>query len=255
VTCSYITVVCHLLLFAQSVWSYFCVQICTLYNSRNPFPKTSSNVKTVKEQTFHKRSTNVPMSNRNETKKPLSSFPNLSYRRWSFLFCPGEQILDKIETICFQQEKSGNDIKTFWFRLQNDIGTFVLPFLTFRTTLKGRIQIHIKMMTGSGLDFHFNADPDPTFHFNEDIAVWPSCQRVNDGKARTTFTSYVKICAHHDMNWTYHFVIQLLKWWECKTPNICYLCCLCSWITTIYYLAGSRLKPKIMNADMCTFKR
>jgi hypothetical protein len=31
------------------------------------------NVKTVKEQTFHKRSTNVPMSNRNETKKPLSS--------------------------------------------------------------------------------------------------------------------------------------------------------------------------------------
>jgi hypothetical protein len=31
-----------------------------------------SNVKTVKEQTFHKRSTNVPMSNRNETKKRLS---------------------------------------------------------------------------------------------------------------------------------------------------------------------------------------
>jgi hypothetical protein len=30
--------------------------------------KASSNVKTVKEQTFHKRSTNVPMSNRNETK-------------------------------------------------------------------------------------------------------------------------------------------------------------------------------------------
>jgi hypothetical protein len=86
----------------------------------------------VKEQTFHKRSTNVPQTFRclieKKQKKPLSSFPNLSYRRWSFLFCPGEQILDKIETICFQQEKSGNKAKKFWFRFLNDIGTFVLSF-------------------------------------------------------------------------------------------------------------------------------
>ena len=27
--------------------------------------------------------------------------------------------------------------------------------------------------------------------------VWPSCQRVNDGKARATFTRYVKICLSH----------------------------------------------------------
>ncbi len=51
-----------------------------------------SNVKTVKEQKFHYRSTNVPVSNRNEIK--------------TFEFVPkiglGEQILDQIETVCFQ---------------------------------------------------------------------------------------------------------------------------------------------------------
>jgi hypothetical protein len=44
---------------------------------------------------------------------------------------PGEQILDQIETICSQPDKFGNDTKTFWFRFQKDIGTFVLSFLTF----------------------------------------------------------------------------------------------------------------------------
>jgi hypothetical protein len=44
----------------------------------------------------------------------------------SFLFGPGEQILDQIETICSQQDKFGNETKTFWFRFQNNIGTFVL---------------------------------------------------------------------------------------------------------------------------------
>jgi hypothetical protein len=49
----------------------------------------------------------------------------------SFLFCPGELILDKIETICFQQEKFGNETNTFWFRFQNDIGKFLtLPVVT-----------------------------------------------------------------------------------------------------------------------------
>jgi hypothetical protein len=46
----------------------------------------------------------------------------------ALLFCPGQQTLDKIETICFQQEKFGNITKTFLFLFQNDIGTFVLLF-------------------------------------------------------------------------------------------------------------------------------
>jgi hypothetical protein len=51
-------------------------------------------------------------------------------RKSTFFFGPGEKILDQIETICSQQDKFGNDTKTFWFRFQNDIGTFVLSFLT-----------------------------------------------------------------------------------------------------------------------------
>ncbi len=45
-----------------------------------------SNVITVKEQTFHKRSTNIPTSNRNETKMSESLFPNLPHRKSTFLF-------------------------------------------------------------------------------------------------------------------------------------------------------------------------
>ncbi len=63
--------------------------------------------------------------------KRVSLFPNLIHRKSTFLFGPGEQILDQIETICSQQDKFGNDTKTFWFRFQNDVGTFVLSFLTF----------------------------------------------------------------------------------------------------------------------------
>jgi hypothetical protein len=62
--------------------------------------------------------------------KLLSLFSNLVYRKSTFLFNPGEQILVLIKTICSQQDKFGNDFKTFWFRFQNDIGTFLLPFLT-----------------------------------------------------------------------------------------------------------------------------
>jgi hypothetical protein len=58
------------------------------------------------------------------------SFPNLPHRKRSCLFIPGEDILDQIETICFQQDNFGNYTKTFWFRFQNDIGTFVLLLLT-----------------------------------------------------------------------------------------------------------------------------
>ncbi len=89
---------------------------------------------------FHKRSTNVPKYDRNETKR-LSPFPNLSYRRRSFLFSPVKQILDKVKTICFQSEKFGNDTKTFWFRFQNDIGTYILSFLTL---LLKRTVVHQK---------------------------------------------------------------------------------------------------------------
>jgi hypothetical protein len=58
------------------------------------------------------------------------SFPNMPHRKRSCLFGPGEQILNQIQTICSQQDKFGNDIKTFRFRFQNDIRTFVLSFLT-----------------------------------------------------------------------------------------------------------------------------
>ena len=62
--------------------------------------------------------------------KLLSLFSNLVHRKSTFLFNPGEQILVLIKTICSLQDKFGNDFKTFWFRFQNDIGTFLLPFLT-----------------------------------------------------------------------------------------------------------------------------
>ncbi len=66
--------------------------------------------------------------------KQPSLFPNLPHRKSTFLFGLGEQILDRIEKICVQQDKFGNDTKTFWFRFQNDIGTFVLSFLTLSPT-------------------------------------------------------------------------------------------------------------------------
>jgi hypothetical protein len=97
-----------------------------------------------KGRTFHKRSTNVPTFNRNETKMTEFSFPNLPHRKRSCLFCPGEQILDQIETICFQQGEFGNDTKRFWFRFQNVIGTLVLPFLTLLKFLTKSMDSMIK---------------------------------------------------------------------------------------------------------------
>ncbi len=61
------------------------------------------------------------------------SFPNLPHQKRSCLFGPGEQILDQIKTICSQQDKFGNDTKTFWFRFQNDIGLSVFSLLTLLT--------------------------------------------------------------------------------------------------------------------------
>ena len=95
-----------------------------------------SNVKTVKEQTFHKCFTMFHKRSDHLTgmkPKCLSLFLNLPHRKRSFLFGPGEHILDQIETICYQQDKFGNDTKTFWFRFQMDIGMFVLSFLTLLT--------------------------------------------------------------------------------------------------------------------------
>ncbi len=60
---------------------------------------------------FHKRSTNIQISNQNGTK----TIPILAYQKRSFLFGPVEQILDQIETICFQEDKFGKDTKTFGF--------------------------------------------------------------------------------------------------------------------------------------------
>jgi hypothetical protein len=65
--------------------------------------------------------------------KRLSLSPILPHRKSTFLFNPGEEILVHIKTICTVltlQDKFGNDSKTFWFRFQNDIGTFLLSFLT-----------------------------------------------------------------------------------------------------------------------------
>ncbi len=62
--------------------------------------------------------------------KLLSLFSNLVHRKSTFPFNPGERVLVLIITICSLQDKFGNDFKTFWFRFQNDIGTFLLPFLT-----------------------------------------------------------------------------------------------------------------------------
>jgi hypothetical protein len=89
----------------------------------------TNNVKTVKEHTFHKRSTNVPTANRNETKTSEFIFES-SPSKEHISIGSGEQILDQIETIDSQQDKYGNDTKTFWLRFRNDIGTFVLSFLT-----------------------------------------------------------------------------------------------------------------------------
>jgi hypothetical protein len=50
------------------------------------------------------KGTNVPQTFRyliGMKPKSLSLFLNLSYQKRSFLFGPGEQVLDQIETICF----------------------------------------------------------------------------------------------------------------------------------------------------------
>ncbi len=91
-----------------------------------------SHFKTVKEQTFHKRSTNVPTSNRNKTKTsefvPESALSKEIISIWS----RRADSMDQIETICSQQNKFGNDTKTYWFRFQNDTGTFFFSCLTFK---------------------------------------------------------------------------------------------------------------------------
>ncbi len=63
---------------------------------------------------FHKRYTNVTISNRNEI-KTFELVPEFVLLKEiiSTVFGPGEQILDQIETICFQLDEFGNDIKTF----------------------------------------------------------------------------------------------------------------------------------------------
>jgi hypothetical protein len=64
--------------------------------------------------------------------KRLSLSPNLPHRKSTFLFNPGEEIPGPNQNNLYGalQDKFGNDSKTFWFRFQNDIGTFLLSFLT-----------------------------------------------------------------------------------------------------------------------------
>jgi hypothetical protein len=68
--------------------------------------------------------------NRND-KKTIEFFPEVVLSKDILSIWPRRaEILDNIETTCFQLEKFGNDTKMFWFRFQNNIGTFVLSFLT-----------------------------------------------------------------------------------------------------------------------------
>ncbi len=84
-----------------------------------------SNVKTVKEQTFHKHSKSIPTSNGNETK--TSEFVTESAPSKEHIFIWSWRA-DSGPTR--QQDKVGTDTKVFWFRFQNDTGTIVLSFLT-----------------------------------------------------------------------------------------------------------------------------
>ncbi len=61
----------------------------------------------------------------------MSEFvPESAPSKKSFLFGPGEQILDQIATICSQQDKFKDDTKLFLLPFQNNFGTFALSFLT-----------------------------------------------------------------------------------------------------------------------------
>jgi hypothetical protein len=87
-----------------------------------------SNVLTVKEHTFYKRSTNIPTANRNENK--MSEFVSESALSKEIISIWSRRADCQIETICSQQDKFGNDTKMFRFRFKNYIRTFVLSFLT-----------------------------------------------------------------------------------------------------------------------------
>jgi hypothetical protein len=50
--------------------------------------------------------------------------------RSHFYLIQGEEILVQIKTICTLLDQFGNDSKKSWFVFQNDIGTFLLSFLT-----------------------------------------------------------------------------------------------------------------------------
>ncbi len=125
-----------------------------LADTRQPCRRTQSKQKRNKRST---RSANFPTSSRNETK--TSEFvPNLPHQKRSFLFGPGEQILDQIETIYSQQDKFENYTKTFWFRFQNNFGMFVLLFLTLLSktfSLKCRWQYSKTFLGGPLLNFLF----------------------------------------------------------------------------------------------------
>ena len=109
------------------------------------------------ERTFHKHSTNIAQTFLHLTgmkPKRLSLIPNLPHLKSTFLFGSGEQILDQIEIICYQQDKFRNDTKTFWFRFQNNIRTFVLSFLTLlirydRVRIFKSFRISIRILYGT----------------------------------------------------------------------------------------------------------
>jgi hypothetical protein len=98
-------------------------QHCTKFSSPTRLCEGTRNVKIVKEQTFHKRSDLTGMK-----PKRLSLFPNVPHRKSIFIFGPGEQILDQIETIFSQQDKFGNDTPHFSFVSKTITERFSLHF-------------------------------------------------------------------------------------------------------------------------------
>ncbi len=90
-----------------------------------------SNVTTIKEQTFHKRYANVPVSNRNKI-KTFELVPKfvLSKGITFTVFGPGEQIPVSNRNNLFSIRQSRERYQKVLASFQNDIGTFVLSLLT-----------------------------------------------------------------------------------------------------------------------------
>ncbi len=127
------------------------------------------------------KGTNIPISNRNETK--------------TFEFVPEFVLSKEIISIwsrradsgpnrgnLFSIKKFGNDTKTFWFRSKNAIGTFVLsflhyfrPFIRTMCTSGFRTDIYeddVNRSSSSASDICFIVEPHSIWACRESIIDW-----------------------------------------------------------------------------------